>query len=258
MQGISTSAVVPMRVEANERSEMASQLLWGETFRVEERVGGWLRIHSNFDRYQAWVSERMVRTFEREAWEQLSAQPYQVCTGLCTAVSERTGEQQLIPHGSLLYHYNETTRTFALAEETYKLMQEMPAMPSNKVKGILQTAQSMINSPYLWGGRTILGVDCSGFTQLCYRLNSAILPRDACQQAEKGEVVDFITSAKPADLAFFDNEDGKIAHVGLILNEGKIIHASGRVRINKLDSEGIYSEELGKYTHKLRLIKRML
>jgi cell wall-associated NlpC family hydrolase len=258
MQGISISTVVPMRAAADERSEMVSQLLLGETFRVEEHVGAWLRIRSNFDRYEAWVNERMVRTFEDEIWEQLCAQPYKVCTGLCAAVNERTGEQQLIPHGSLLYHYNEVARTFALANETYKLTQELPALPSSKVNGVVQIAQNLINSPYLWGGRTALGIDCSGFTQLCYRINNAVLPRDAHQQAERGEVVDFITSAKPADLVFFDNEERNITHVGLMLEEGKIIHASGKVRVDKLDSEGIYSEELGKYTHKLRLIKRVL
>jgi cell wall-associated NlpC family hydrolase len=119
-----------------------------------------------------------------------------------------------------------------------------------------QTAKFFQNAPYLWGGRTLFGIDCSGFSQIVYQLLGIQLQRDASQQAEQGQLVDFLTSAIAGDLAFFDNEDGKIIHVGIMLNNHQIIHAAGKVRIDPIDDQGIFNPELGKYTHKLRIIKR--
>jgi cell wall-associated NlpC family hydrolase len=119
-------------------------------------------------------------------------------------------------------------------------------------------AKSFLNTPYLWGGRTHYGIDCSGFTQAVFKLRGFDLKRDAWMQAEQGTVVDFLAEAKLGDLAFFNNSEGKITHVGIMLNNEQIIHASGRVKIDRIDGQGIYSEELKRYTHKLRIVKRML
>ena len=120
------------------------------------------------------------------------------------------------------------------------------------------TAKSFLNVPYLWGGRTHFGIDCSGFAQAVYRLQGITLKRDAYLQAEQGQTVDFLQEAKLGDLAFFDNEEGRITHVGMMLNNEQIIHASGKVKIYKIDMQGIYSAEQKKHTHKLRIVKRML
>ncbi|MFM7813326.1 MAG: C40 family peptidase [Flavobacteriales bacterium] len=120
---------------------------------------------------------------------------------------------------------------------------------------------SYLGAPYLWGGRTILGIDCSGFSQVVYRILGQSIPRDAWQQAGLGEEVSFVDEAQPGDLAFFDNAEGKIIHVGLILDRLedslRIIHASGMVRIDTLDHQGIFNQETGEYSHNLRIIKRL-
>jgi cell wall-associated NlpC family hydrolase len=123
---------------------------------------------------------------------------------------------------------------------------------------IIKNALILLNSPYLWGGRSPLGIDCSGFTQLVYRLGQIKLLRDASQQATQGEFLSFIEEAENGDLAFFDNNDGKITHVGLIINDNYIIHAHGKVRIDMLDQSGIFNLESKKHTHKLRMIKKII
>ena len=123
---------------------------------------------------------------------------------------------------------------------------------------LIETALSYTGTPYLWGGRTTFGIDCSGFTQMVYRMNGIYLPRDASQQAKKGTTLSFLEECQPGDLAFFDNAEGAIVHVGIVMEDYKIIHASGRVRIDTLDHSGIYNEELGKHTHKLRVLKSLI
>lgn len=259
MFGIATSSVVPMRGEPSERSEMVSQLLWGETFRVEEQADCWLRISSHLDRYTGWVNPLMVSLVDDEQWEREVGVPYHVAAQpLSYAVNEKTKERALIPQGALLYHYNEVAQTFSLLNETFKFEAAQEKLPNGKRNAIVAAAMHLLNAPYLWGGRTALGIDCSGLTQLAYKAVGISIPRDASQQAEKGEIVNFLDNAQPTDLAFFDNEEGKITHVGLLLGGGKILHASATVHIDSIDSEGIFSKAQNRYTHKLRVIKRMV
>jgi gamma-D-glutamyl-L-lysine dipeptidyl-peptidase len=120
-----------------------------------------------------------------------------------------------------------------------------------------------MGAPYLWGGRTPSGVDCSGLIQMLYILMGIYLPRDASQQVLEGDAVELLDLCEPGDLAFFENEEGRIVHVGLILTRNddgdlRIAHASGRVRIDRLDHQGIFDQEAGSYSHKLRTIRRVL
>jgi hypothetical protein len=123
-------------------------------------------------------------------------------------------------------------------------------------KLVKQVAFKFLNTSYLWGGKSVFGIDCSGYAQMVYKFLNKQLPRDAWQQAEEGEVVNFLQEAQTGDLAFFDNEEGRITHVGILLNEHEIIHSSGKVRIDKIDTQGIMNLETKLRTHKLRIIKR--
>ena len=123
---------------------------------------------------------------------------------------------------------------------------------------LVEVAYQYLNAPYLWGGRTPAGIDCSGFTQMVYRLCGFSLPRDSSQQATHGITLSFIEESEAGDLAFFDNEEGRIVHVGIILQDNYILHASGKVRLDRLDQTGIFNREKGSHTHKLRVIKKIL
>ena len=123
---------------------------------------------------------------------------------------------------------------------------------------LIEDAYMYLNAPYLWGGKGPFGIDCSGFVQVVFRLNGILLPRDAYQQADIGDTLSFVEEGQAGDLAFFDNENGKITHVGILNDAQHIIHASGKVRIDRIDHQGIFHEENGTYTHRLRLLKRII
>jgi cell wall-associated NlpC family hydrolase len=151
-------------------------------------------------------------------------------------------------------------RNFSLESQEYEYTGDhiLPAPEQISAAGLMASARAYLNAPYLWGGRTAFGIDCSGFTQMVFKLNGFKLLRDAWQQAELGEPLSFVEESHPGDLAFFDNEEGKITHVGLIIENTQIIHASGKVRIDKLDHYGIFNGDTKKYSHHLRVIKRVI
>lgn len=139
---------------------------------------------------------------------------------------------------------------------------EFPAVASRRShdlrESIALTAKEFLNIPYLWGGKSFFAVDCSGFVQLVFKIHNIRMPRDTYQQAEVGEALSFVEESQPGDLAFFENSEGKIIHVGIMLDNQRIIHASGKVRIDTLDSSGIFNKEMNKHTHKLRVIRSII
>jgi cell wall-associated NlpC family hydrolase len=159
--------------------------------------------------------------------------------------------------GSSLPHFKD--RTCRLGPTAYRFEGNVKC-PEKLLttKGIAENAYMYLHSPYLWGGRTPFGIDCSGFTQMVYKLAGIKLKRDAWQQAEQGSLIHLVDEARQGDLAFFDNDEGRIIHVGIVLPNNKIIHASGKVRLDSLDHHGIFNQETKKYTHNLRLIKRFV
>ncbi len=256
--GIAISTIIPLRNEPAEQSEMVSQVLFGELFTIIEKKKTWFFIQLAHDNYEGWIDEKMFKEVEQEAFEKMSTAKPVFTNKLLTKVEcIKTKEiTQLVP-GSLLHFYDENTNIFKNNNVEYKLIDAYNK--SNDVrKHIVDLSKIYLNAPYLWGGRTPFGIDCSGFTQILYKLNGIDLPRDAKEQVNLGTTLNFIHEAKPGDLAFFENTDGIITHTGVVLVNELIIHASGKVRIDKLDHQGIYNSETKKYSHKLRVIQNII
>lgn len=253
MYGICNLSIVPCRREPSDKSEMVTQLLFGEHFELLDSKGSWQLIRIAYDGYECWIDKKQFHAIKDI--QGISDASTALTTDLLQlAEDEKSGTIPLVLGSSLPKRKGEK---FFLGKQEYTFSGEA-AFPFTKKKenNIAGTAKWYLNSPYLWGGRSPFGIDCSGFTQMVYKLNGIKLQRDAWQQAEQGKAHNFLEEANPGDLAFFDNEDGKIVHVGIILPEGKIIHASGKVRIDKLDHQGIYNEDMKKYTHRLRVAKK--
>jgi hypothetical protein len=253
MFGICNLAIVPVRAEASDRSEITSQLLFGEHFEILHAQGSWLRIRIQYDQYEGWIDAKQQQPVTAEQFAQLSADPVVLNGDLIEYVTAPDNFLMPVPLGASLSFLNHPEIN------VQKFQFDGLRTSGLKAKShIVETAFLYLNAPYLWGGKTPFGIDCSGFTQMAYKLNGHKLLRDASQQAVQGEALSFIEESQPGDLAFFDNDEGRITHVGIIMADNYIIHASGKVRIDRLDHLGIYNSETGRHTHKLRVIKKYI
>lgn len=246
-------SVVPVRREPSDASEMTSQALFGEIFKVLERRASWSRIRFFHDGYEGWISNKQYLEISAEQYTQLSKEPATYCA---QSVAVCKGAKQSLPIliGSRLPGFE--SGRFRLGDQDFGFEGHTTCGKRPKAE-IALVAKGFLGAPYLWGGRSFFGIDCSGFVQMCYRLCGRSLPRDAKDQAAgPGEALSFVEEAEEGDMAFFDNDQGDIVHVGIVLSEHRIIHASGQVRIDTLDQTGIYNAQANRYTHKLRLLKR--
>ncbi|RLD44281.1 MAG: hydrolase Nlp/P60 [Bacteroidetes bacterium] len=253
---ICTVAIMPLRVSSDDRSEMVSQVLFGESMEILEYSGlNWAHIRMAYDNYEGWVDPKQFTIIDDAEFNSLDTAEIFYLTDIFQSIENKKTKSRLsIVLGSNLP--NLKNKKFLLAGNTFKFDGNSvihSIKPTRKT--IVDNAMKYINAPYLWGGKTPFGVDCSGFSQTVYKLSGVKLLRDASLQADQGETINFITDAKEGDLAFFDNEEGNIIHVGIILEGNRIIHASGVVRIDKIDHQGIFNVNTEKYTHKLRLVK---
>ncbi|MEO6522287.1 MAG: C40 family peptidase [Mucilaginibacter sp.] len=249
--GICNVAIAPLRADWAHRSEMISQVLFGETFEILEYSEDWVRIMTTFDGYEGWISKiQYVNLSTEDGLQLISAKATTTRAVVTNALKENDNSTLLLPFGATLPFYNGAD--CKIGDVNYKI----PSV--GDLNDFTETAYSFLNTPYLWGGRTHFGVDCSGYAQAVLRTQGITLKRDAHLQASQGSVVDFLQSAQLGDLAFFDNPEGRITHVGIMLDNQSIIHASGRVKIDRIDDQGIFAADQKKYTHKLRIIKRFL
>jgi gamma-D-glutamyl-L-lysine dipeptidyl-peptidase len=227
--------------------------LFGEHFEILEQFKQWSRIKLQYDDYEGWVDSKQYQVISELDFELLSKEGIVLNGDLVEYITAPNNLLMPIPLGSSLsfLNNNEINRANYNFEGT-KISGVKPK------ESLVNTAFMYLNAPYLWGGKNPFGIDCSGFTQMVYKLNGYKLMRDASQQSKQGEALSFIEESEPGDLAFFDNEEGNIIHVGIIMEDNYIIHASGKVRIDRLDHLGIYNAEVNKHTHKLRVIKKII
>ena len=251
--GISILSVIPIRELPSDKSEMTTQLIFGEHYKILEQRKKWSRIKIAHDKYTGWISNNQIHIIYQEEYDKLDKEIVTLTTDILDIIEGESNQPIVI--GSVLPTYKSDHAL--IKNKMYKFLGKKTQGFSEK-KHLVNNALIFLNTPYLWGGRTPFGIDCSGFTQIVYRLQGINIPRDAYQQAEVGNTLSFIEETEEGDLAFFDDSEGKITHVGIIMNNNNIIHASGKVRIDKLDQQGIFNIEKKIHTHKLRIIKSIV
>ena len=244
--GICNLSIVPVRISNSDKSEMVTQLIYGDLISVIEERENWTKIKSEFDDYIGWIDSKQYKKLDETQKKDLKNPSYS--DDLVEFVETEKNELLTISIGSVVSNSSILNHKFEGNLVTGKQTKE----------SIVDTALLYLHSPYLWGGKTPFGIDCSGFTQMVYKINGYKLLRDARDQATQGKTLSFIEESEPGDLAFFHNELDDIIHVGIILRDNHIIHASGKVRIDRLDQSGIYNNDLNKHTHSLRYIKKII
>ena len=246
--GICNLSIVSLRIEPSDKSELISQVLYGDYFKVLEQRKFWSKIRLAFDNYEGWIDNKQYIEITEEQYSVLNQETPKLSSDLVEFIQDADEQLYSISLGSSLNGLSLLNHRF----------------DGNSVSGIssktnlINTAFLYLNAPYLWGGKTPFGIDCSGFTQMVYKLNGYKLLREASQQATQGEALSFIEESEPGDLAFFDDNEGVITHVGIIMKDNYIIHAYGKVRIDRLDHSGIYNVDKKIHTHKLRVIKKVI
>lgn len=243
---------VPLRAGPSHKTEMLSQALFGETYSIIEKAGSWIKIGTLFDNYRGWIdSDHLQHSPVEDDSKGMTLNRSLLCY--------RNDDTKLVLEaGCEIYNPDFEKKTFKAGRNSYRTAADFDNTYVLTTDSFPDTALKFINSPYIWGGRLPSGIDCSGLTQLVYKIHGIAIPRDSRQQAEAGTGIDFIDATRPGDLVFFDNELGRISHVGMIISHGLVIHASGRVRIDRIDHQGIFKPEKKGYSHKLRLIRRIL
>lgn len=257
--GINPLPIIPVRKDASHRSEMITQLLFGETFSIAySNDDGWLKITSHYDNYVGFVELKQVDLLTETEFKALNHETWGIIKSpIAVVIKSDSQNGTTIPAGSKLplkgkVNFNNTS--FNYSPEIVHVPNTSRSEETIR-EDVVQTALKFINSPYLWGGRSCLGIDCSGFSQLVFKINGIAIQRDASQQTNQGNHVGFIDEAKSGDLLFFGLPDENITHVGIYLGEGFVIHASGSVRIDTVDHFGIFNNQTQSYSHQLRTIK---
>ncbi|MBA4744589.1 MAG: C40 family peptidase [Muricauda sp.] len=247
--GICPLSIVPIRTNPDDCAEMSSQLLYGEHFKVLESRKKWSRIRVAYDNFEGWIPNNQFKLIAEETYNNLETlQPQKICSDVISHICTNDGMLLPILMGSMINAPELLGHTFEGSIHNGK----------NPKDSLVDTAIMYIKAPFLSGGKTPFGIDCSGFAQMVYKINGYSLERTAEGQSKQGEALSFIEESEPGDLAFFDDNEGIIDHVGIILKDNYIIHVNGLVRIDRIDHTGIFNSEEKRYTHQLRVIKKVI
>jgi len=255
--GITHLALVPVRLTPSDKAEILTFLLFGECFQVLECSDKWTFVKAVYDGYEGWIDNKQYVNLDEHLCERMSTSYYISHDLLNRVINETTGESFLIPMGSCLPFWNGSSCSINM--NSYRVEGNVGLFtPIHSPTQIIAVAKLFLHTPYLWGGKACLGIDCSGFVQIVYKRFGIKLLRDANEQVQQGITVVSLSEAQTGDLAFFENQEKKITHVGILLNRQQIIHASGCVRIDAIDEQGIYKIESDAYSHSLSVIKRVV
>ncbi|WP_417363511.1 NlpC/P60 family protein [Galbibacter sp.] len=246
--GICHLSIIPLRNEPLHTSELCSQVLYGDHFKVLEKRKHWSKIRLAYDNFEGWLENNQYKFIDQPIYQSIQKQKPKLSGDLVEFIYDDNHNLLPITLGS---NINAVTYLFGNFDgETIEGKQPKA--------NIVNTALNYINAPFLWGGKTPFGIDSSGLTQMVYKLNGYSLLRTATQQSTQGEALSFIEESEAGDLAFFDDDQGNIVHVGIMMPDNYIIHAYGKVRIDRIDHTGIFNTDTRSHSHKLRVIKKII
>jgi cell wall-associated NlpC family hydrolase len=273
VKAISLHSIIPVRVEPKESAEQSTQILFGETCTIVEQIPRWNRVKLDLDGQEGWVDSKMITPMAKEEYTSYVAdysKAAYVLYPIAYAVSANNGQTIPLTAGTRLPQYQ--NGQFQILGVSFRIDPSMvieKPLQMNE-QNFIQTVRFFLNVPYLWGGKNALGMDCSGFTQTILGLFGKHILRNASEQATQGRKIASLTKAKAGDLVFFshyerEEQADKITHVGILLDAQRVVHCSGRVKVEKIDNTGIFSVEQatkdypnGQYTHRLLQIRRYL
>lgn len=255
--GVCRLSIVPVRAEASDKSELTTQLLFGDHYEVTEATKDkkWLKIRNNFDQFEGWLDAKQHHSVSHEYYEYLNRAEFKITTDVTASILYNKSPQIILMGSMIPISSSELFKMeeqFAFNGEAKNLGQK------REYEYLKNVAVKYLNSPYLWGGKSPFGIDCSGFVQMVFKICGYRLFRDSWQQANQGKSFRNIEQSKPGDLIFFKNADDKVNHVGILLEGDRIIHASGKVRVDHLNEEGILNLETKIYSHEFSHVRRIL
>ncbi len=256
MKAINFASIVPIRAEAADESEIMTQLLFGDTFEVLKTENQWNYIRTSYDNYEGWIDEKVILPITDEKYQSLNKKLSYYTSDILSEVTFEKSGKFLLPMGSVLPEFNPDDNTVKMGDETGIFKGNYITGIHDKDK-VLELAFTYMNAPYLWGGKTHFGLDCSGLTQMAYKICGHHLLRNAKDQAKQGTPIK-LEDAEPGDLAFFTNSKGKVIHVGFLLGNGKIFHSHGNAHIDPIDEKGIWSLQFKRYSHRLSGVRRIV